>query len=229
MNARVGMAGLGLASVALLAGCARAGGEPAQYTANGGQHVDVSHAISQTVNPAGDQVKAVDVLVLALTEGGDGELNLALAADGEVLAEQAVPLKDIDEPDRWVSFAFDQPVAVPDVVDVQLTVKGDGSVLVGSNSTPEDADPKKEPTHDPYPQGEAVANGEAINGDIAFRIVGTRGPSGLPGQIGSITKEGTKRLVSQPLFATLWAAGLLAALALAAWGFHRRGTRHLGN
>lgn len=222
MNARVGTVGLGLASVALLAGCARAGGEPAQYTANGGLNVDLSHAISQTVNPAGDQVKAVDVLVLAKPEEGDGALHLALAADGEVLAEQSVDLGDIEGPDQWVSFAFDTPVNVPDVVDVQLTVTGEGSVLVGANTTPEDVDPSKEPTHDPYPQGEAVANGVATNGDIAFRIVGTRGLSGLPAQLELITKEGTKRLVNQPTFAALWAGGLLAALALAVWGFATR-------
>lgn len=222
MNARVGTVGLGLASVALLAGCARAGGEPAQYTANGGLNVDLSHAVSQTVNPAGDQVKAVDVLVLAKPEEGDGALHLALAADGEVLAEQSVDLDEVDGPDQWVSFAFDAPVTVPDVVDVQLTVSGEGSVLVGANTTPENANPSKEPTHDAYPQGEAVANGITVNGDIAFRVVGTSEPRGVAGQIGTMVKEGAKRLSNQPGFAAIWAGGLLVALGLAVWGFATR-------
>ncbi|WP_336248760.1 hypothetical protein [Stomatohabitans albus] len=204
----------------LLTGCARAGGEPAQYTANGGLHVDRSHTVSQTVNPAGGQVQAVDVLVLDQPTEGDGVLNLALAAEGDVLAEQAVPLENITEPDRWVSFAFDQPVAVPDVVDVQLTIKGEGSVLVAANHTPDDAKPSNEPVHDPYPQGEAMANGKPINGDIAFRIVGTTGPSGLPGQVGAIAKEGTKRLIGQPLFAYTWGLVGMGAVCLAAWAFY---------
>lgn len=222
MNARVGTVGLGLASVALLAGCARAGGEPAQYTANGGLNVDLSHAISQTVNPAGDQVKAVDVLVLAKPEAGDGQFHLALAADGEVLAEQSVDLDEVDGPDQWVSFAFDAPVNVPDVVDVQLTVSGEGSVLVGVNATPKDVDPKKEPAHDAYPQGEAVANGIAVNGDIAFRVVGTSGTRGVASQIGAMAKEGAKRLSNQSGFAAIWAGGLVIALGLAVWGFATR-------
>lgn len=210
---------LGVAALVLAGGCARVGGEPAQYTANGGLHVDRFHTVSQTVNPAGDQVKAVDVLVLAQPEEGDGVLTLALAADGDVLGEQAVPLKGITEADRWVSFAFDQPVAVPDVVDVQLNIKGEGSVLVAANSTPDDANPSKEPVHDPYPQGEAAANGKPINGDIAFRVVGTRGSSGLPSQVGAIVKEGAKRLISQPLFAYPWGLVGSCAALLAAWAF----------
>lgn len=225
MHTRVSTVGLVLASVALLAGCARVGGEPAQYTANGGLFVDLSHAVSQTVNPAGDQVKAVDVLVLAQPEVGDGKLKLTLAADGDVLAEQTVPLKGINKPNRWVSFAFEKPVAVPDVVDVQLTIEGEGSVLVAVNSTPEDADPKKEPTHDPYPQGEAVANGEPVNGDITFRVVGTVGLTGLSSQVGAITKEGAKRLSGQPIFATIWASGIGLGFCLSVWGFAFRKRR----
>ena len=222
MFTRRSLLGFGLATFATLAGCARVGGEPAQFTANGGIGVTATQAVSQTVNPAGDAVRGVDVLVLAVPEPGDGNLTLALAADGKAIAAQTVALTDLEDEDKWVPFTFDQPVSVPDVVDVQLSVQGEGSVLIGANTTPKDVNPSREPTHDPYPQGEAVVDDNPVKGDIAFRIVGTRGPSGLPAQVSSIAKEGAKRLTAEPGFASIWALTLVAALALALWGFFTR-------
>ena len=221
MFTRRSLLGFGLATFAMLTGCARVGGEPAQFTANGGIGVTATQAVSQTVNPAGDAVRGVDVLVLAVPEPGDGNLTLALAADGTTIAHHTIPLDELHE-DKWVPFTFDQPVSVPDVVDVQLSVQGEGSVLIGANTTPKDVNPSREPTHDPYPQGEAVVDDNPVKGDIAFRIVGTRGPAGLPAQAGSIAKEGAKRLTAEPGFASIWALTLVAALALALWGFFTR-------
>lgn len=212
--------GLGLSALACLSGCARAGGEPAQFSVNSGLGLDAGQTITQTVNPAGDVIKAIDVQVLAIPSPGDGVVHLDIGEGNRQLSHISVPIGDIHE--GWVSFVPEQPLIIPDVINLAFSVTGEGTLLLAANSTPTDADPKVEPAHDPYPQGEGRHNNKPITGDLVFRVQGPASTTALTHQLSAMMKEGAKRLLNQPTFTAFWAAGLAIAFGLMGLGFARR-------
>jgi hypothetical protein len=210
-----------LLTLGLLSGCGRAGGEAFQPTVNAALPLDEGRTLGQSFRPATEGVAGVDLLMATFgaVPDPDGQLAVVLrdATSGRVLARSSVPGTAIGD-NTWASARFDPPAAAPAVAAIELTWDGGGRVGLWANVPPPDPGPDRL-LNDPYPGGELLVDGEHAAGDLAFRVVGTRGATGVPRALAGVAAGALRGLGDRPLFAAVWALLLAAAVVLAVAGF----------
>jgi hypothetical protein len=210
----------------LLAGCARVGGDPAQWSHNTVMPLSQEGTIGQTFGVASDALVGVDVLMATFGQVADpaGALHVDLrdATTGDALATTTTPGGAITD-NAWAPVRFDPPVDVDGPVAIELSWAGASPVAVRANR-PRGQVEGETLVNDPYPDGQLLLDGEPATGDLAFRVVGSNGPQVLPATVARLLRGAVSGLLEQPLFAAAWSGLLLGCLVLAVAGtlHHRR-------
>jgi hypothetical protein len=213
-----------VASVLLLAGCARLGGEAHQPSHNAALALTEGRILGQTFTVAGSGIVGLDLLMATFAQPADpsGTLTVVLRTelDGAELARGEIPGEDIDD-NAWVPVRFDGPQSVTGRPEFEVSWSGAAPVGIRAN-VPPDPLPDDVLVNDPYPGGELVLDGELAAGDLAFRVLGADGAAAAPRTLRGLAGGVVRGLAAQPAFAFGWSALLLGCLALAVAGFRHR-------
>lgn len=212
----------------LPAGCARVGGDPAQWSHNTVMPLSEEGTVGQTFGVASEALVGVDVLMATFGQMADPagalEVDLRDAATGDALASTTTPGGAITD-NSWSPVRFDPPVKVDGPVAIELSWRGASPVAVRANRPREQVDGETL-VNDPYPDGQLLLDGEPATGDLAFRVVGSNGPEVLPATVAGLLRSAVSGLLQQPLFAAAWSGLLLGCVALVVVGTVRHRRRH---
>lgn len=218
-------------ALVLVTGCGRVGGEAFQPTHTAtlplGRNAGGAGTLGQSFAPAGQRLAEMDFLTATYGRDLSGRLRVRLRdLDGAVLATAVVEGEAIQE-NAWTPVRFDPPPQVPAMVTVELDWDGDQPVGLRSNLPPEDpatgaSDEGETLENDPYAGGTLHRDGQPVPGDLAFRVVGTRGVAAAPDAVGQVVDHAGTTLGGTPLFTAVWVLLLVLGVALAVAGLMRR-------
>jgi len=208
-----------------LAGCARVGGEAFQPTVTTALTLTEDRPVGQTIRPAGDILRGIDVLVATYGTSADpaGTLQVEVLDDAGVTLSSAQVAGSALHDNDWVTLRFAEPVGVPTQVALHLTWTGQSQVGLYAN-TPATPHPDGVLLNDPYPGGELLIDGVPAPGDLAFRVRGDGGIGTAVNAVGRLIRDAAGRLNDVPGFALLWVVLMGGATTLAARGFRRSRT-----
>jgi len=215
----------------LLAGCGRVSGDAYQPTHTAtlplGRTAGGASTLGQSFVPAGARIAEIDFLTATYDRAVSGRLRVRLLdAEGRVITTALVEGAAIQE-NAWTPVRFDPPPQVPAMVTVELDWDGDQPVGLRSNLPPEDpatgaSDEGETLENDPYAGGTLHRDGQPVPGDLAFRVVGTRGVAAAPDAVGQVVDHAGTTLGGTPLFTAVWVLLLVLGVALAVAGLMRR-------